>query len=180
VVLEDVDDRSVATVVRVASADAASGSSARSCFAAIGQAAGAVIERVGVSGRSITFVGPGQRTAHACDSSTAGSNGDPWCGHAFDRFESGRLRDPRLSLTCRATNGDPVGFAWIEPGAETTYVVVRQPGYAEVYASAGNAPVRVTTAEPDVALSHAAFWISEHGEDGRRLRSYALETQAAG
>ena len=146
----------------------------------MGDVAGAVVERVGVSGRSTTFLGPRRRTAHACDASTAGVEDDGWCGHAFAQVESGRLRDPRLSLTCRASDGDPVGFAWIQPGAGTAYIVVQGSGYAEVYAAAGDAPVRVTTEEVELESSRATFSVSEHAKSGRRLRSYELEAQVAG
>jgi hypothetical protein len=77
-------------------------------------------------------------------------------------------------------DGDPVGFAWIEPGAGAAYIVVRQSGYAEVYAVAGDVPVRVTTADADLMSSRASFSISEHDGDGRRLRMYELEAQVAG
>lgn len=181
VALEGVDGPRVATLVRVTRADARSVPSAAACIAAAGQAAGTVVERIGVSGRSITFDGLGQRTLYACDSSAARrSAGDEWCGHAFDRVDSSRPHDPRLSLTCRAANGNPVGFAWIEPGADATFIAVQQTGYAEVYAVVGDVPVRVTTADTEMESSRAAFSISEHGGDGRRLRSYELEAQVAG
>lgn len=182
VVLEGVGGPSVATVVRLMPADgAASRSYAASCIAAMGEAPAAVVERVGVNGRSITFLDPGHRTAHACDAiSAADSEEGRWCGSAFAQLWSGRLRDPRLSLTCRSLDGDPVGFAWIQPGAETRYIVVRGSGYAEVYAAADDVPVRVTTEVVDVGSSRAVFSISEHARSGRRLRSYELDAQVAG
>lgn len=181
VILEDVDGPTVATVVRVTPADrVASRSFAGACIAASGEAAGAVVERVGVSGRSVTFLGPGRRTAHACDASTMDVDENGWCGHAFAQVDSGRPRDPRLSLTCRASNGDPVGFAWIRSSAGTTYIVVQGSGYAEVYVVAADAPVRVTTEEVDVGSSRAAFSVSEHAKTGRLLRSYELEARVAG
>ena len=73
-----------------------------------------------------------------------------------------------------------MGFAWIQPRAGTTYIVVRGSGYAEVYAAAGDVPVRVTTGEVDVESSSATFSLSEHAKSGRRLRSYELEAQVAG
>ena len=73
-----------------------------------------------------------------------------------------------------------MGFAWIQPRAGTTYIVVRGSGYAEVYAAARDAPVRVTTEEVDFGSSRAAFSVSEHAKSGRRLRSYELEAQVAG
>ena len=121
----------------------------------------------------------GRRTAHACDAVGGRGIRQAWCGHAFGRVETGRLRDPRLSLKCRAVDGEPVGFAWIQPDSAATYVVVRQPGYAEVYAVPG-APMRVTTADADLASSRATFAISEHARDGSRIRSYELEAHVAG
>ena len=183
VVLEGVDGPSVPTVARTTAANAAaSRPNAASCVAATGAPAGGpIVERVGVNGRSITFLGPGRRTAHACDATSAGRpKNTAWCGHAFGQVYSRRLRDPRLSLTCRSDNGDPVGFAWIQRAAATAYVVVRQSDYAEVYAVADGAPVRVTTSDVDLMSSSAAFSISEHAEDGSRVRSYELEAQVAG
>jgi hypothetical protein len=183
IVLEGVDGSRVATVVRsTAAGAAASGRNARSCIAVTGvPGGGPIVGRVGVSGRSITFFGPGRRTAHACDATSAGHPNDTgWCGQAFGQVHSGRLRDPRLSLSCRSEDGDPVGFAWIQPAAATAYVVVRQSDYAEVYAVAGDAPVRVTTSDVDLTSSGATFSISEHTEDGGQVRSYELEAQVAG
>ena len=157
VVLEGVDGSRVATVVRsTAAGAAASGRNARSCIAVTGvPGGGAIVERVGVNGRSITFLGAGRRTAHACDATSAGHPNDTgWCGQAFGQVHSGRLRDPRLSLS--------------------------QSDYAEVYAVAGDAPVRVTTSDVDLTSSGATFSISEHTEDGGLLRSYELEAQVAG
>jgi hypothetical protein len=182
VLLQGVEDPAVATVVRVTRADAvASSSDAASCIAAMGEADGAVVERIGVNGRSITFLGPGRRTVHACDAgAVSDSEGDRWCGHAFAQVGSGRPRDRRLSLTCRAPDGDPVGFMWIQPGAGTEFIVVRGSGYTEVYAAAGDVPVRVTTEMVDFESSRAAFSISEHARSGRLLRSDDLEAQVAG
>ena len=39
----------------------------------------------------------------------------------------------------------PLGFVWVEPEPRAAYVVVEQPGYVEVYAVAGELPVRVAT-----------------------------------
>ena len=181
VVLEGVDGPSVATLVRVTPVDSTVGSTPASCIAAIGKSAGGtVVERVGVSGRSVTYIGRGLRTAHACDASTGSPRRTTWCAHAFGRLESGRLRDPRLSLSCRSDSGSPVGFAWIQPDAATAYVVVRHSGYAEVYPTTGDAPVRVTTADADLTSSRATLAISEHAKDGRRLYSRDLEAHVAG
>lgn len=142
---------------------------------------GPVVERTGVTGASVTFVDPGHRGVHACDATDVSrSRADRWCAHAVGRLSDARLGDPRLTITCRDADGAPVGFAWVQPSHPATYVVVQQPGYAEVYAASGSTPVRVTTTDVDLASSHATFAISEHARDGRRLRSYDLEAQVAG
>lgn len=182
--LEGAEGPSVATNVRVVQADALSaGSRSASCIASIGgSASGDVVERVGVSGVSVTFFGvaPSPRTTHGCDASVAEPGDREWCGFAFGRLVAGRLPDARLSLSCRDHNGDPVGFAWVQPHPDATYVAVQQPGYAEVYRVVGNVPVRVTTSDVDVLGSRATFSISEHANDGRRLREYEVEPQVAG
>ena len=183
VVLEGLDGAGVGTEVRVRRADAVPANSrSAACIASIGVAAdGMVIERVGVSGMSISFFGPGRRAAHACDASVPGSGNHPkWCGRAFGRADAGRLRDPRLSLSCRDAKGKTLGFTWVQPAPDAAYVVVHQPHYSEVYAAAGRSPVRVTTSAIDLATSTATFSVSEHGSDGRRLRAYTVEAQVAG
>lgn len=140
-----------------------------------------VVERTGVSGVSVTFFDPGHRGVHSCDATDVShSRAERWCAHAFGRLSGVRLRDPRLTITCRDPDGEPVGFAWVQPGGSAAYVVVQQPGYAEIYAASGTTPVRVTTTDVDVASSHATLAVSEHTRSGRRLRSYDLEAQVAG
>jgi hypothetical protein len=61
------------------------------------------------------------------------------------------------------------------------YVVVAQPGYAEVYAVAGSLPVRVaTTTGVEIDGSSASLDLREHGADGTLLRAYRLEAAVAG
>jgi hypothetical protein len=134
-----------------------------------------VIERIGASGSSVTLVGLSARAAYACDAVDS-----TWCGRAFGRIDAGRLRDPRLSVTCRDTGGEPVAFAWVQPSPAAAYVVVDGPGFAEVYRTAGSVPVRATTLDVDPVASGATVAISEHARDGRRLREYELEAQVAG
>ena len=141
---------------------------------------GPVVERIGVSGVSVTFFDPGHRGVHACDATDFDrSRAERWCAHAFGRFSRARSWDPRLTITCRDAGGEPVGFAWVEPSEAAAYVVARQLGYAEVYAAFGTTPVRVTTSDVDVVSSRATFAISEHTRDGGHLRSYELEAQVA-
>lgn len=185
VVLEGADGPTVATLTRSGdSASVAPGSRAAVCLSTFEKhPAGSFVERIGVTGASVTYVSSDRRTARACDASTLSreARDDAWCGYAFGRLESGVLRDPRLSLTCRDADGDPVGFAWVQPASAAAFVVVRQRGYAEAYAVvAGGLPVRVTTSEVDRLESRATIAISEHARDGRRLRAYELEARVAG
>ena len=175
VTLEGVDAPQIATRVRVASAGS------RAPCALAKAARGPVVERLGVTGASVTFSALGRRGVHACDATDLdGSRIERWCAHAFGRLVAGRLRDPRLSITCRNGDDEPVGFAWIQPGPATAYLAVRQQGYAEVYTASGATPARVTTSGVDLSTSRATFAISEHGRNGALLRSYELEARVSG
>jgi hypothetical protein len=133
------------------------------------------IERVGAMGSSVTILSAG-RTVLGCD----GIHGGDWCGQAFGRLRPRRILDPRLSLTCSAADGSPIGFGWVEPYAGADYVVVTHDDHAEAYAVLGSLPVRVSTERVDVATSSARFEISEHTDSGRQLRAYVLQPQVAG
>ena len=139
-----------------------------------------LVERFGVSGMSVTFRDRDRRRLYACDATTPAADRATWCGHAFARFYSGRLRDPRLSVTCRGDDEEAIGFAWIQPVADASYVVVARSGYSEVYAVAADMPVRVTTDDVDTGRSSASFSVSEHASDGRRLRAYVLVARVSG
>lgn len=181
VVLDGVGGAHVATRVRRVRGSSPRGPLVSVSCASVARPSGPVVERTGVSGASVTFFDPGHRGVHACDATGLDRSGaERWCAHAYGRISGARLRDPRLSITCRDAKGVPIGFAWVQPSVATTHVVVQQPGYAEVYATSGRAPVRVTTADVDLASSSATFSISEHAEDGTRVRSYELEAQVAG
>ena len=181
VVLEGVGGARVATRVRVVAADSRDGRSLRASCVSGAAPNGPVVERTGVAGVSVTFVGPGPRGVHACDATDVSRlRGERWCARAFGRLSGARLRDPRLTITCRDDDGDLVGFAWVQPSDAAAYVVVQQSGHAEIYPASATAPVRVTTTDVDLASAHAMFAISEHARDGRRLRSYDLEAQVAG
>ena len=91
VALEGVDGSQIATRVRVASAGS------RAPCALAKAARGPVVERIGVTGASVTFSALGRRGVHACDATDLdGSRIERWCAHAFGRLVAGRLRDPRL------------------------------------------------------------------------------------
>ena len=177
VVLERVDGPQVATRMRVANGR----TQVPGLCASSKPLRARVVERTGVTGASATFLDRGGRGVHACDATELdGSRIQRWCVHAFGRLIGGRLRDPRLSITCRDGDGKPVAFAWAQPDRAAAYLAVEQQGYAEVYAASGTTPVRVTTSRMDLATSRATFAISEHARDGTLLRSYDLEARVSG
>jgi hypothetical protein len=134
------------------------------------------VERVGALGQSVTILSRRGRAVRGCD----GIRGGDRCGQAFARFRPQRALDPRLSLTCGDAGDSPIGFGWVEPGDDASYVVVVHDGYAEAYPILGSIPVRVTTEHVDVETSSARFEVSEHTRSGRRLRHYVLRPRVAG
>jgi len=144
--------------------------------------AGPAVVRVGVDGESVTLGSRSRRGVHGCDASGRAARAHRWCGVAYGLVVGGRVRDPRLDLAaCRNESDRTIAFAWIDPQPGTRYVVVRRHGFAEVYRTAGDLPVRVaTTDDIDVARSRARFRISEHAADGRLLLRYELTAQTAG
>ena len=183
--LSTIGDAAIATKVEaVGVAELADTSAAAMCLDLVGVDArpGPVVTRVGVNGESVTFRAASRRSLYSCDNSTGSrERGDRWCGGTYGRFESERLTDPRLDLTCTTATGEPVAFAWIEPGADARFVAVRQSGYVEVYEVAAHLPIRVTTTT-DLAVeeSSASFEISEHDARGVLLRTYILRARVAG
>ena len=145
-------------------------------------ATGPSIERVGVSSESVTVRESSGRSVFGCDNSLGSREEDRrWCGIAHGLLYSGHLRDPRLSIGCQTRDETPMGFVWVEPEPSAAYLVVEQPGYAEVYAVAGELPVRVaTTTGVEIEGSRASFDLREHAGDGRLLRAYRLEAAVAG
>lgn len=141
-----------------------------------------VVHRVGVSGESVTFAGDSGRTVQACDGSGSPRTSPTWCGHAFGRLVGGRLRDPRLDLGgCHTSDGDPVAFAWIDPGPGARYVIVERRGYSEAYATGAGLPVRVAVTEGiEPARTLATFGVTEHTASGRLLRRRELEAVVSG
>jgi hypothetical protein len=145
------------------------------------RAVGRVVRRVGVDGESVTFR-DGGRGLHACDN-TLGPRADDrrWCGAAYGELVDGRLRDPRLDIGCGTPDGKQTGWVWVQPHDETKYVVVHEPGYAEVYEIAAGLPVRVATSSGvRIEGSRASFDLSEHDAAGKRLRRHRLDAFVAG
>ena len=142
---------------------------------------GVVVRRIGVWSESVTF--RVRSAVVGCDGTERATGGRRrWCGGSYGRILHRRLRDPRLDIAgCRTAGGGPAAFAWVEPRRGARYVVVAQPGYAEVYPVVRGLPVRVATAsgiESDPI--GASFDVSEHDATGRLLRAYELVTRPSG
>ena len=140
-----------------------------------------IVRRVGAEGASVTYRTASGRDLVACDG-TDREHGQTWCGVALGRMRGERLADPRLDLaSCSTPSGEPVAFAWLEPGPRTRYVAIRREGYVEVYPVITGLPVRVASASGiDVDTSSVSFDASEHDAEGQSLRSYTLTTRVAG
>jgi hypothetical protein len=184
--LDGVDGRTVLTAATAIPIDAiAPDSAAADCmrdeFAEL-DAVGSAVIRVGVASESVTFAEASRRGLYGCSNSSGPREENRrWCDGAWGQLFSGRLRDPRLGILCKATNGAYVGFVWIQPAEGVRYVAVEQPEYTEVYETAGGLPIRVATVSGvDVETSSATFAVSEHREDGRRIREYELKAFVAG
>lgn len=184
--LEGIAGPAILTAVFVVDvAEVEAGSSSADCLdypSASAPAAGLVVARVGVSSESVTYRTNGRRGLDGCDNSAGPREENRrWCGGAYGTLYGGRLRDPRLTIGCTTKDGKPMGFVWVQTSPTTRYVVVAQPGYAEVYRAAGDLPVRVaTTSGVEIEGSRATFDLSEHDAKGRLLRKYRLEAAVAG
>jgi len=146
------------------------------------RAAGSSVERVGVYSESVTFRQESRRGVFGCDNSPGPREENRrWCGGAYGTLYSGHLRDPRLGLGCSTSDGERMGFVWIEPVHETRYVSVAQPGFTEVYEVAAELPVRIaTTSGLNADPLGATFDLWEHDATGRLLRRYRLGAVPAG
>lgn len=147
-----------------------------------GRPASPVVWRVAASGESVTFPGQSGRALQACDGAGDRAASKAWCGHAFGRTVSGRLRDPRLDVGgCRTSEGDAIAFAWIEPMPGARYIVVHRSGFSESYEIGDGLPIRVAVTERvDVGRTRATFVVSEHTATGRLLRERKLEAVVSG
>jgi hypothetical protein len=184
--LENVAAPAVLTTVRVVDVgDIEPGSRSASCVRQDwdSRPAGQIVERTGVASETVTFRDGSGLAVYGCDNSAGPREEErSWCGTAFGRLHDGRLRDPRLDMGgCTTEDGELVGFVWVEPRRDARYVVVEQPGYAEVYEAAGGLPIRVgTTSGVQIERSRASFDLSEHAVGGELLRKYRLEAAVAG
>lgn len=184
--LEGVEDHVVLTKVRVVSPSAhGRGTRSASCLERDWDVRpqGPSVERVGIGSETVTFEQTSRQAVFGCDNSLGPREENrPWCGGAYGQLYGGHLRDPRLSMAgCSTEDGDPMGFVWVDPGPRTKYLVVEQPGYAEVYEAAGRLPVRIaTTSNVFIEGSHAIFELSEHDETGQVIRTYRVDARVAG
>jgi hypothetical protein len=184
--LDGVEEPTVLTRARVVPVDTLPrGSPAEACFrrrARGMRVSGVAVERVGVSSESVTMRAASGRALIGCDDGPGSREGGRrWCGGAYGLVAGGRLRDPRLSIVCTTGEGEPIAFAWVQLQPTTRYVAVDQRGFVEVYAAAGDLPVRVsTTTGVHLERSSADFAITEHTATGSLVRSYELRAAVAG
>lgn len=183
--LEGISAPPVLTSVRLLRiADLEPGSATAFCFRRHRSAtpAARIVERTGVYTETVTFRDRPGHALYGCDNSTGPREGDRrWCGGAFGRLYSGRLRDPRLDLGCTTEDEEMVGFVWVEPHPDAVYIAVEQTRYVEVHRVAGDVPVRVAaTAGVEIEGSRATFVLSEHDAEGGLLRRYELDAAVAG
>ena len=125
------------------------------------------VERIGVSGRSVTFLSS-RTSISACDRNPHARRFiGPWCGLAGWSYPGGgRVADPRLSI-CYRRDGTPlVAFGWINPVSHARWIVVDQPGSREVYPVGGGLPVRVSTASELGRAGSAVFQTSQYDKHG--------------
>jgi hypothetical protein len=183
--LEGIASQAVLTSVATSSiGEIEAGSAIATCVkrARDDRLSGPIVVRVGVSGESVTFRNGSGRGLYGCDNSVGPREaGRQVCGVAFGQLsEEGRLRDPRLNVgACTTKEGEPLGFAWVEPIESARYVAVEQDGYVEVYETAGGLPIRVTTNDVAIERSSAAFGVTEHAVNGALVRRYLLEASVA-
>jgi hypothetical protein len=139
-----------------------------------------IVERIGVTGESISFGDQAGRTLLGCDNTLGPKEkGHLWCGEAAGELEGGRLTDPRLDVNCQTADRRPIAFVWIEPGRRARYVAVDQSGYTEVYTVTGGLPVRVSTTT-DEGSDQVTIAYSEYDGRGNLLRRAALRSTVAG
>ena len=141
-----------------------------------------VVQRVGVEGESVTFRDAAGRFVAGCDSSLGRRDGGRvWCGAPAGKLLGGRLADPRLSLGCRTRGGALLGFAWVTPEPAARFIAVDEPGYTEVYETAGRLPVRIVTERGvDPRQAAASFALAEYDARGRMLAQLELKPVVAG
>lgn len=136
-----------------------------------------VVERIGVSGRTLTFLGLSS-AVDGCDRSPRAVS-RLWCGRAAWPLRHRRVSDARLSI-CTGGRGRPVAaFAWINPLPRAAWIVLEQPGFGEVYSVAGRLPVRVSSVA-GIHYGRARFRYAEYDAKGVTLAKKTITPAIAG
>ena len=144
---------------------------------------GPSVERIGVYSETVTFEESSGGAIFGCDNSPGSREENRrWCGGAYGQLYGRRLRDPRLDIGgCRTGEDAPIAFVWVELAENARFVAVRQPGFVEVYEPAGGLPVRIATTSGFIADPlGVTIDVTEHDEEGKRLRSRRIEAFPAG
>ena len=136
-----------------------------------------VVERVGLSGVSITFLGLAS-AVDGCDHAPHGIP-RPWCGRAAWPLRRRRVSDPRLAICQDARGRSLVAFGWVNPGPRTKWIVEDQPGADEIYPVAGRLPVRVATVA-GIVRGRATFRYAEYDARGVMLAKRTITPAIAG
>jgi len=139
-----------------------------------------VVERVGVSDRSLTFAS--RTRVYACDGGIDPAGERPvWCGAVFGELEAGRPADPRLDVLCVDSAYEPLAYAFVDPVPGARWIGVRQDGYVELYEVLGGLPVRIaSTRGIDLENARATFSLTQYDAEGGELVRGDMETAVAG
>jgi hypothetical protein len=150
-------------------------------FAKVDRSPQPIVERIGIEGRSVTFV-EGSRV-FACDAAAGAREGSPdSCGGAAGRREGGVLTDPRLDVAnCIDADSHTVAFVWIEPAEDAGYLGVERDEWVEIYPTRAGLPVRVATTEGiGDDNSSLSLTVTQYAADGRELGEEGVRAQVAG
>ena len=142
-----------------------------------------VVERIGVSGESLTVANQSGSGVYGCDGGIdpAGEHRSPWCGEVFGRLVAGRLLDPRLDVACLDRRRRRLAYAFVEPVAGAHWIGVDQGRYVEIYEVLAGLPVRVaTTRDVETRRARASFEIIQYDLAGHELVRGRLEAAIAG
>jgi hypothetical protein len=140
-----------------------------------------IVERTSRYGISYTLrVAP--RLLFGCDLRPASRRGSfNACALAVGKLSSGRLLDPRLTLSCGFDQKRPLAFAWVTPLAATRWVVITGESGDEAYRTLGGLPVRVAISDGvSVHDAAATIEIKELTADGKLLTQGTERVVVAG
>lgn len=125
-----------------------------------------VVERIGLNGRSVTFLVSRTEIAGCDRDPSARRFVGPWCGLAGWAYAGGRVGDPRLAICFDGRSKPLIAFGWINPVPRARWIVIDQPGYREVYPVAGGLPVRVSTVSGLGRAGAAVFHTAQYDRQG--------------